>query len=483
MSVRVRFAPSPTGYLHVGGLRTALYNFLFARRHGGVCILRMEDTDRTRLVEGATEGIIEALRWCGIEFDESPVKAANHGPYTQSERLDHYAKYAKQLLDSGHAYYAFDSGEELQAMRERQQNNGGGSGYERENMRNEYTLGKEETARLIAEGADHVIRLRVPSDHTVEFEDIVRGQIRVESSEIDDQVLLKSDGFPTYHLANVVDDHLMEITHIIRGEEWLPSTPKHMLLYDAFGWTPPRVAHLPLLLNMDRSKLSKRQGDVAVEDYRDKGYLPEALVNFVALLGYNPTGDRELYNMQEMIDLFDLSKVNKAGAVFDLQKLDWMNFEYLKQMDPQRAADMLMPALAAAGHDVDAEYVARCFTLLRERLKFTADLLTVGDYLFAEPVEFDPAFRKKHWKATTAELLTPFIEQLHAAEDFGHEALHALAGAYTSEKGVGFGKLMNPMRLMLTGKGQGAGMFETMELLGKERCMQRIDKFMASLEA
>lgn len=481
MSVRVRFAPSPTGYLHVGGLRTALYNYLFARHHGGVCILRLEDTDRTRLVEGAMEKLIESLAACGIEFDESPVKPGNHGPYIQSERLDLYKTYAEKLHQSGKAYFAFDTAEELQAMRERRQEQEGGGGYDRKTMRNEITLGAEATQKLIADGADHVLRLLVPENKTVEFEDVVRGRISVQSGDIDDQVLLKSDGFPTYHLANVVDDHLMEITHIIRGEEWLPSTAKHMLLYEAFGWEAPHVAHLPLLLNPDRSKMSKRQGDVAVEDYLAKGYLPEALVNFVALLGYNPTGDREVYSMQEMIDLFDLSKVNKAGAVFDLQKLDWMNFEYLKNLDPQRAAQELMPAVQAAGYDADADYVARCFTLLRERLRFTADLLTVGDYMFGDPQEFEEKFRKKHWKDNTAELVKPFVELLRSAEAFDHESLHKLAEAYTAEHEIGFGKLMNPIRLMLTGKGAGAGMFETMELLGRDTCMRRIDAFLGSL--
>lgn len=322
MSVRVRFAPSPTGYLHVGGLRTALYNYLFAKRHGGVCILRIEDTDRTRLVEGAADALSHTLRWAGIEFDEGPEQGGACGPYVQSERFDLYRKYASDLLERDAAYYAFDTAEELDAMRKRMQDAGIAWRYDRTTMRNQYTLGEAETKRLLAENAPRVIRMKVPLSGEIRFDDLVRGTITVPARDVDDQILLKSDDFPTYHLANIVDDHLMGITHVIRGEEWLPSTPKHALLYDALGWERPKFAHLPLLLNPDKTKLSKRQGDVAVEDYRDKGYFKEALVNFVALLGWNPSATREIFSMQELIESFTLEKVNKAGAVFDTQKLD-----------------------------------------------------------------------------------------------------------------------------------------------------------------
>ncbi|MEY2720544.1 MAG: hypothetical protein RLZZ273_1910, partial [Bacteroidota bacterium] len=330
MSVRVRFAPSPTGFLHIGSLRTALYNYLFAKHHGGTCILRIEDTDRTRFVEGAIEEQISSLAWAGVTFDEGPHVGGDHGPYTQSERFDLYREYGMKLVANGTAYYAFDTSEELDAMRARQQNAGIAPKYDRSSMRNQYTLGELETARLLAENAAHVIRLKVPLQQDIRFNDLIRGEVVVNGREIDDQILLKSDGFPTYHLANVVDDHLMEITHVIRAEEWLPSTPKHIILYQAFGWEPPKFAHVPLLLNPDRSKMSKRHGDVMVRDFATKGFFPDALVNFVALCGWNPGTDNEFFSMQELIDAFTLERVNKAGAVFDYQKLNWMNGEYLK---------------------------------------------------------------------------------------------------------------------------------------------------------
>lgn len=324
---RVRFAPSPTGYLHVGGLRTALFNYLFAKKNNGTFVLRIEDTDRNRFVEGAVDNLISALKWAGLEFDEGPEIGGNFGPYMQSHRLDIYKKYAEELILKGKAYYCFCSPERLKKLREEQEKQKLPQvKYDKHCLH----LSESEVAKNLAEGIANVVRLNVESDKTIQFDDIVRDYVEFESNNVDDQVLIKGDGFPTYHLANVVDDHLMKITHVIRGEEWLSSTPKHVLLYDAFQWERPIFVHLPLLLNPDRSKLSKRQGDVAVEDYRDKGYLKDALINFVALLGWNAGDDKEFYSIEELIESFSLERVNKAGAVFDLQKLNWLNAEHLR---------------------------------------------------------------------------------------------------------------------------------------------------------
>ncbi len=473
MSVRVRFAPSPTGYLHVGGLRTALYNFLFARHHGGVNVLRIEDTDQTRLVEGAAQNFIEVCRWAGIEFDESPEKGGPFGPYVQSERTEIYRGHAQKLLDSGAAYYAFDTAEELEAMRERMNKAGVAAKYDRSIMRNQFTLGEEETRKLIAEGCPKVIRLKMPLSGEIRFGDIVRGDIIVPARDVDDSVLLKSDGFPTYHLANVVDDHLMGITHVIRGEEWLPSTPKHVLLYQGFGWQPPEFAHLPLLLNPDKSKLSKRQGDVAVEDYRAKGFFNDALVNFLALLGWNPTADREIFSIDEMIAMFDLKKVNKAGAVFDVKKLEWMNATYLRSKSSDELGAILLPMLEERGiTGISADYAGKVAVLLRERVTLLNEIPEFGDYMFAEPAEFDAAYRTKHRVADTSSLLSDFV--LHLPQEWTLQNIRGYAHKYLEEKGLALKNIIHPLRHAITGKSVGAGLFETMELLGREKCVQRI---------
>ncbi len=484
MDVRVRFAPSPTGYLHVGGLRTALYNYLFAKKHGGKCILRIEDTDRTRFVENATENLIENLRWAGIEFDESLEKEGEFGPYIQSERFDLYTKYGKELLEKDLAYYAFDTSEELEAMRERLKQEGGSFKYDRNKMRNSITLGKDEAEKLIAAGEEFVIRMKVPEEGEVRFKDIIRGEVKVPCKDVDDQILLKSDGFPTYHLANVVDDHFMQISHVIRGEEWLPSTPKHVLLYQFFGWDTPDFAHLPLLLNEKKAKLSKRHGDVAVEDFRAKGYLRDAFVNFIALLGWNPTGDREIYSMQELIDLFDLSKVNKAGAVFDLKKLAWMNQQYLKELPTSEAVPVLKAELEK--HEVtglEDNYIAQVFELFKERVTFISEIPEMTSYLYTEPTEFDEKYMAKRWKEDTADMVKPLIEKLSQLEEFTHDSTHDLTKAHCEEADVKMGQLMHPLRLMLTGISSGAGMFDTMALIGKDRCIKRFETFLAKKES
>lgn len=474
MSVRVRFAPSPTGYLHVGGLRTALYNFLFARHHGGVNVLRIEDTDQTRLVEGAAANFVEVCRWAGVEFDESPEKGGAYGPYVQSERTEIYREHAQKLLASGAAYYAFDSPEDLDAMRERMNKAGVVAKYDRSTMRNQYTLGDDETARLLAENAPKVVRLKVPLTGEIRFSDVVRGEIVVPARDVDDSVLLKSDGFPTYHLANVVDDRLMEITHVIRGEEWLPSTPKHVLLYQGFGWNPPEFAHLPLLLNPDKSKLSKRQGDVAVEDYRAKGFFNAALVNFLALLGWNPTADREIFALDEMIAMFDLKKVNKAGAVFDIKKLEWMNAAYLRAKSAEELGAALVPMLEARGiHGVSADYAGKVAVLLRERVTLLNEIPAFGDYMFAPPAEFDDAYRAKHRTPETPALLAALAERL--PEEWTQQVLHDAVHAFLAERGLALKNIVHPLRHAITGKSVGAGLFETMELLGRRECVRRIE--------
>lgn len=477
--VRVRFAPSPTGYLHVGGLRTALYNYLFAKHNGGKCILRIEDTDRTRFVENAQENLIKSLRWAGIEFDESPEVGGDFGPYIQSERFDLYRKYGMELVAKNAAYYAFDTSEELDAMRERQQKAGIAPKYDRTAMRNEFTLGKEETQRLLDDGAAYCIRLKVPHNEEIHFVDVIRGAVSVSGRDVDDQILLKSDGFPTYHLANVVDDHLMQISHIIRGEEWLPSTPKHVLLYQALGWECPQFAHLPLLLNKDKTKLSKRQGSVAVEDFVEKGYFKEAMVNFIALLGWNPTADREIFSFQELIDTFNLEKVNKSGAVFDTQKLDWMNSQYLRSLPNAHLAELLAPMAQKAGYNVSNEYLEQVIDLLKERITFLNETLTFGDYMFQKPQNFDENYAAKHWKENTAAIIQPLIDTFRTLDDWTHDPLYKATQDYTVAVGLKLKDVIHPLRLMITGKSVGAGMFETMAVLGKSECIERFDAYLS----
>jgi glutamyl-tRNA synthetase len=480
--VRVRFAPSPTGLLHVGGLRTALYNYLFARHMGGKCILRIEDTDQTRFVPGAEQNIMEMFAWAGIEFDEGPHVGGPHGPYRQSERTDIYRHHAQLLIERDTAYYAFDTAEELDRMRERQQAAGIAPKYDRTSMRNQFTLGEEETRRLLESDAERVVRLFVPLTGETRTSDIVRGESVFANRTIDDQILLKSDGFPTYHLANIVDDHFMEITHVIRAEEWLPSLPKHVILYDAFGWEKPQFAHLPLLLSPERKKLSKRDGDVSVSDYHDKGYLPEALVNFVALLGWNPTADREIFSMQEMIDMFDLAKVNKAGAIFDFDKLNWMNGMYLRQLPLERLVDELMPVLEKAGHgNASHAYAAAVIDLVKERINFVKDIPEFADYMFGPVKSFDAEYAAKHWKPETSgqvlEIATR-LEKLEAIE-WTVAMIENVVRGYAEELGISAGKLIHPLRLAITGKRVGAGMFETMVVLGQEKSIARLREYAA----
>ena len=469
--IRVRFAPSPTGFLHVGGLRTALYNYLFARRHGGTTVLRIEDTDRSRYVEGATENLIETLSWAGIQFDEGPVQGGESGPYVQSERTALYREHAERLLAEGKAYHCFCTPEELAASRERQMAEKKDPAYDRRCR----MLGEVEIAAKMKAGMPHTVRMKVPLVGQMQFRDLVRGDISVHYDVIDDQVLLKSDGYPTYHLANVVDDHHMNITHVIRGEEWLPSTAKHRLLYEMFGWDPPQFAHLPLLLNPDRSKLSKRQGDVAVEDFRKKGYLPEALVNFVALLGWNPGGDRELFTLGELEEEFSLERVGKAGAIFDIEKLQWFNTQYLRALPPEKLADICEPWMREAGFDIiDRERTKAVATALSSYLTLPSDIMTHLALFNQETVTLDEEARGITAAPESQQVFQRFIELAPTQEPWKGEEIKAMIKTIQNETGVKGKKLFMPLRLAMTGEQHGPDLGMIAELLGRETVIERI---------
>lgn len=482
--VRVRFAPSPTGFLHVGGLRTALYNYLFARRNNGLFILRIEDTDRTRFVQGAVENLIESLRWAGLDYDEGPVKGGDAGPYVQSQRTEIYREHALHLVESGKAYYAFESEEELEQIRREQEAKGNQPAYDQRALK----LSPAEVQKKLKAGIPWVIRMRTPDSGVIAIDDLIRGMVEFDVTRIDDQVLIKSDGFPTYHLANVVDDHLMGVTHVIRGEEWLPSTPKHALLYSYFNWTPPRFAHLPLLLNPDRSKMSKRrmqdgkQVDVFVEEYRKRGYLPEALVNFVALLGWNPGTEQEIFSLEELASEFSIERVGKAGAIFDIAKLDWMNGTYIRSLPPETLARRIRPFVEEAGvTGVSDEYLLAASQLMKERCETLTCLTTSALYLFRDPETYDEQSRKKNWKPESAPHLRELMKDLALLGPFTHEEIERIVRATAERLGVGAGKLIHPLRLALTGVSAGPGLFELMTVLGKETCLRRVERAVESL--
>ncbi len=485
MSVRVRFAPSPTGFLHIGGLRTALYNYLFARHHKGTFVLRIEDTDQARFVEGAEEDIIQSLEWAGMTIDEGPHKPGEFGPYRQSERKELYHKYAKELVENGHAYYAFDTQEEIEEMRERLKKSGNPSpSYDsitRQSMKNSLTLAQDEVEKRLADGDEHVIRLKVPRRETVKFEDLIRGIVSFETAGLDDQVLMKSDGMPTYHLANVVDDHTMGITHVIRGEEWLSSAPKHLLLYQAFGWEPPTMAHLPLIMSPSGGKLSKRKAEsegipVNTKDYISGNYEPEALVNFLAYLGWSPGDDSEVHSLTELCELFTLDRVSKSGAVFNHKKLMWYNEHYIRDT----AIEALLPRVKALaeqqGFDTkDEGYLSKVVGLLHERVSKVDEFVAMGSFFFEAPAEYDENALKK-WKDDSAGLVKAYrskVETLSEAE-FKAAKIKSLLEEVITEHEVGFGKLMMPLRIAVTGQGFGPDLFESFELLTKQEVLSRI---------
>ncbi|MDX1672601.1 MAG: glutamate--tRNA ligase [Balneolaceae bacterium] len=484
-NVRVRFAPSPTGLLHVGGLRTALYNYLFARHHqGGVFVLRIEDTDRSRYVEEAEEDIVESLVWAGIDFDEGPGKPGGFGPYRQSERKEIYGEYAEQLVDSGHAYYAFDTPEELDQMRERLKKAGNPSpkydAITRMSMKNSITLPEEDVQHRIDKGEDYVIRLKVPRRETIRFEDEIRGFVSFESKGLDDQVLVKSDGMPTYHLANVVDDHLMKITHVIRGEEWLSSTPKHMLLYEYLGWEAPRMAHLPLIMSPSGGKLSKRKAEsegipINANDYMEQKFEPEALVNFLAYLGWSPGDDSEIHDMEELIDLFSLDRVSKSGAVFDYKKLLWYNEHYLREKSNEELYPRVRTIAEEQGLKPDRNYLLEIIELMKDRVSKIEEFITKGQFFFEDPEDYEEDVKKK-WKDNSTELVEDYIDRISELEppSFKAGTLKKALKEVIEEHDTGFGKLAMPLRIAVTGMGFGPDLFPTMELLGKETVIGRL---------
>ena len=491
--VRVRFAPSPTGPLHIGGVRTALYNYLFARQHGGKLIFRIEDTDSHRFVPGAEDYIIEAFKWLGITFDEGVSFGGDKGPYRQSERREIYKTYVKQLLDAGKAYIAFDTPEELDAKRN-EIKNFQYDAHTRGMMRNSLTLGEEETKRLIESGDQYVVRFKIEPNEDVHVNDIIRGDVVINSSILDDKVLYKSaDELPTYHLANIVDDHLMEITHVIRGEEWLPSAPLHVLLYRAFGWedSMPRFAHLPLLLKPDgKGKLSKRDGDrlgfpvfplewtdpktgERSSGYRESGYLPEAVVNFLALLGWNPGTDQEILSMQELIDQFDLEKCSKAGARFDYVKGTWFNHEYiLKKTDAELAPDFDR-ILRQNGIEAPMERVTAVVGMMKSRVNFIKELWPLCKFFFVAPESYDEKTTRKRWKENSHTQLSELCDFLEQLDDFSLENQEAQVMKWIEEKEYRTGDIMNAWRLALVGEGKGPHMFDISAFLGKEETLRR----------
>ncbi len=491
--VRVRFAPSPTGPLHIGGVRTALFNYLFAKKHNGDFILRIEDTDQARYVNGAETYIVEALNWLNIPFDEGPGKDGGYGPYRQSERKQLYRQYAEQLLASGNAYYAFDTAEELDAHRAEHEAKGKTFIYNwhnRNKLKNSLSLSSEEVQKRLENEESYVIRFKSPAGETLQLRDLIRGGMQIDTNILDDKVLFKSDGMPTYHLANIVDDHLMEITHVIRGEEWLPSLALHVLLYQAFGWKAPEFAHLPLIMKpVGKGKLSKRDGDKMgfpvfplqwkttdgelFSGYREDGYLPEAVVNMLALLGWNPGTEQEIFSLEQLVAAFDLARVNKAGAKFDPEKTKWFQHHYLQQMDEAELSLQFMQMLAKKEVSTSMD-ISIIVSLLKERATFVEDIWEQGSFFFEAPRKFDQKATGKAFKEDTAALLEEVIQCIKNTDEYSAASLSDSIKGYITENNIGFGKVMMPLRLSLVGEMKGPDVFEILFLLGKEESISRI---------
>ena len=495
-NVRVRFAPSPTGPLHIGGVRTALFNYLFAKKHNGDFVLRIEDTDQNRYVEGAEDYIVEALNWCGIPFDEGPNKNEKFGPYRQSERKHLYKQYADDLIANGKAYYAFDTSEQLDEHRKGHEAEGKTFIYnwhnrEKGRLVNSLVLTEAETKAKIEAGDDYVIRFKSPQDETLHLTDIIRGDMTIDTNVLDDKILFKSDGMPTYHLANIVDDHLMEITHVIRGEEWLPSLALHKLLYDAFGWEAPEFAHLPLILKpTGKGKLSKRDGDkmgfpvfpleytapdgIVSKGYKEEGYFPEAVVNFLAFLGWNPGTEQEIFSLEELINTFDLGKVHKAGARFDPDKTKWFNHHYMQQqldLDLAKQFKAIQPEL----NEVDVNYIALVVGLIKERATFIQEFWDLSHFFFTAPTAYDEKAAKKAWKDDTDTLMNELVSIILKTEADSAETLRTAIKDWITFKEIGFGKVMMPLRLALVGALQGPDVFDIMFMIGKDETIKRIE--------
>ena len=494
--VRVRFAPSPTGALHIGGVRTALYNYLFAKQHNGDLVFRIEDTDSSRFVPGAEEYIIESFRWLGIKFDEGVSFGGKYGPYRQSERRAIYKKFVDQLLADGKAYIAFDTPEELEAKRN-EIKNFQYDAHTRGMMRNSLTLPKEEVEQLVSDGKQYVVRFKVEPGEEVHVNDLIRGDVVIKSDILDDKVLYKSaDELPTYHLANIVDDHLMEISHVIRGEEWLPSAPLHVLLYRAFGWTDtmPQFAHLPLLLKPDgKGKLSKRDGDrlgfpvfplewhdpktgEVSNGFREQGYFPEAVINFLALLGWNPGTEQELFTLEELVEQFDISKCSKAGAKFDFQKGIWFNHEYILKKSDDEIAQLFAPIVGGNGVEESLERVTQVVHMMKDRVSFVKELWPLCSFFFIPPTEYDEKTVKKRWKEDSAQVMTELAEVLEGINDFSVEGQESVVMTWIEQKGYKLGDVMNAFRLALVGIGKGPGMFDISAFLGKEETLRRLHR-------
>ena len=497
--VRVRFAPSPTGALHIGGVRTALYNYLLARKHKGTMILRIEDTDQNRYVSGAEEFIIQSLEWAGIQIDEGVGKGGPHAPYRQSERKAIYKQYAQKLVDESNAYYAFDTEHELDAMRDRLKAQGDSnqqySSGTRLQMKNSLTLSAEETTNKLQAGDQYVIRLKVPANEEIKLTDLIRGEVIVNSTQIDDKVLMKSDGMPTYHLANVVDDYLMKISHVIRGEEWLPSAPLHVLLYKFLGWQNemPEFAHLPLLLKPDgNGKLSKRDADkmgfpifplnwtdpttneLAI-GYREAGYLPEALINFLAFLGWNPGTEKEIFSMQELIDEFTIERIGKAGAKFDIQKAQWYNQYYLRSKSDAELAEYLIASLANENISCSIEKAKKISFCLRERITFPKELREQSNFFFFAPTQFEEQVIQKKWNADLAKVLGAYRDEVKATRTISAQSAKTILDNTATHLGMKSGQVLQVLRMILTGQGSGPDLMMSIEILGSDEVAKRID--------
>ncbi len=503
MSVRVRFAPSPTGPLHIGGVRTALFNYLFAKKHGGTFYLRIEDTDQTRFVPGAEAYIFEALEWLGIAPDETVGKNEKFGPYRQSERKTMYQQYADQLINSGWAYYAFDTGESLDAMRKEAEAAGKTFIYNhsvREQLDNSLTVSREKAAERIANGEHYVIRFKTPVNEILELKDIIRGDIKFDTNILDDKVLFKSDGMPTYHLANIVDDHLMETSHVIRGEEWLPSLPLHHLLYKAFGWNAPEFAHLPLILKpIGNGKLSKRDGDkmgfpvfplewkdassmTKSDGYRENGFFPEAVINFLALLGWNDGTEQEIFSLEDLVQKFDLNRIHKAGAKFDPEKNKWFNHQYLQKQTDESLAEAFQKEVIKRIGKCDFSFVemTKIVSLIKERAHFVNEFWDLADYFFVAPSSYDEK-AAKNWKEETPVLMQQVIAELNNIEDFTSVNIEILLKEWMTTNEIGMGKVMQPLRLSLVGALKGPHLFDIIEMIGKTETIKRIEKAIQTL--
>ncbi len=503
-NVRVRFAPSPTGPLHIGGVRTALFNYLFAKKYNGTFVLRIEDTDQTRYVANAEKYIIDALEWCNIPIDEGPGKNEKFGPYRQSERKYLYKKYADNLIETGWAYYCFDTTEELEAHRKEHEASGKTFIYNWHNrdqgsLVNSLVLTDNEVQSRINSGENYVIRFKTPQDELLRMEDEIRGNIKIDTNTLDDKILFKGDGMPTYHLANIVDDHLMEISHVIRGEEWLPSMPLHILLYRAFGWNTPKFAHLPLILKpVGKGKLSKRDGDKLgfpvfpleytnevsgdiSRGYKEDGYFSESFINMLAFLGWNPGTEQEIFSLKELVDNFDLKRVSKSGAKFSPEKASWFNQQYMQAKSDIELTDLYLPILEQKGITKDKDFVLNVVSSIKERAVFVGDFWDLSSFFFETPTSYDAKASKKNWKEGTSELMTELIKIISSIEDFSSENTEKEIKEWITAKEIGFGKVMQPLRLSLVGKLAGPHLFDIIAMIGKEEAIKRLQNAIEKL--